>query len=349
MRSPAEQTFLDRIVAGLRRKSVTQASRWATTYRVMGPPYPGQWTFKYHPWLKEMHDSKAEHNVGRKSAQMGFTETVLNLVFYNIDVLSVNCLYVLPALKPDATDFSASRFDPALELSDYLTKLFSDVKNIGHKRAGTTNLYIRGSKSRAGLKSVPVGLIILDEVDEMRQKNIPLALERSAGQLHKQDWMISTPTIPEYGIEKYFSETTKEHFFFSCPHCSKQIELIFPESMIITADNVGDPREHDRRRADDQAWRGWYSLALWRNPRDGLRMQQLRRQPLCETCIANGVRPPNPATVAHHKTPHEGDWQLFVDPDNHASACKPCHDGDLQREEHAARRQRGRGVKSQRF
>jgi 5-methylcytosine-specific restriction protein A len=101
--------------------------------------------------------------------------------------------------------------------------------------------------------------------------------------------------------------------------------------------------EHDRRRADDQPWRGWYSLAIWRNPRDGLRIQQLRRQPLCETCIANGVRPPNPATIAHHKTPHEGDWQLFIDPSNHASACKSCHDSELQSEERRARDDRRRG------
>lgn len=97
-------------------------------------------------------------------------------------------------------------------------------------------------------------------------------------------------------------------------------------------------RDHDRRRADEKLWRGWYSLAIWRHPRDGLRVQQLRRQPLCETCMANGVAPPNAATVVHHKQPHEGDWQLFIDPANHASACKPCHDGELQRDEHRSRR-----------
>jgi phage terminase large subunit GpA-like protein len=138
--------------------------------------------------------SRAESNVGQKAAQMGYTETMLNLTFYNIDILRRDCLYVLPAKTPDAHDFSASRFDPALELSDYLTKLFSDVQNIGHKRAGSVNLYVSGSRSRSGLKSIPAGFLVMDELDEFDQENIPLAMERQSGQKEKQNWKISTPT-----------------------------------------------------------------------------------------------------------------------------------------------------------
>ncbi len=209
------QLIAERISAGLKRKSLTTCSRWSEACRVMGgDSFPGPWTFKYHPWLREMHDSTAEMNVGQKAAQMGYTEWALNTVFYNIDVRNRDVLYVLPAQTPDASDFSAARFDPALELSPHLGKLFSDVKNVGHKRAGSANLYIRGSRSRSGLKSVPVNLIILDEVDEMTQDNIPLALERTAGQVEKQVLMLSTPTISNRGINEYFNLTTQEHFFF---------------------------------------------------------------------------------------------------------------------------------------
>jgi hypothetical protein len=230
----------ERIAAGLKRKSLTSCSRWSQACRVMGRPYPGPWTFRHHPWLREMHDSEAEMNVGQKCAQVGFTETALNRTFFMIDVKGVDCLYVLPAQTPDASDFSAARFDPALELSPHLTKLFSDVKNVGHKRAGTTNLYVRGSKSRSGLKSIPVGFIVLDEVDEMEQDNIPLALERAAGQVEKQVWAISTPTIPKTGINKLFVDTTQEHFFFKCPRCSRKTELVFPQCLEITGEDVND-------------------------------------------------------------------------------------------------------------
>lgn len=188
-----------------------------------------------------MHDSKAELNVGQKSAQMGYTETVLNITFYNIDVKGIDCLYVLPAKTPDASDFSAARFDPALELSSHLSKIFSEVKNVGHKRAGTTNLYIRGSRSRGGLKSIPVGFIVLDELDEMTQENVPLAMERASGQIEKSVWMISTATIDNYGINLHYNQSSQNHFFFICPSCSRYTELVFPESLVITGRDLDDP------------------------------------------------------------------------------------------------------------
>lgn len=233
--------FAERIANGLKRRSLTSPSRYAEAVRVMSRPYPGPWTFRYHPWLKEMHDSQAEMNVGQKATQVGFTETVLNITFFKIDVESTDVLYVLPAKTPDAGDFSASRFDSALELSTHLSGLFSDVKNIGHKRAGSTNLYIRGSRSRAGLKSIPAGLIVLDEVDEMDQDNVSLAFDRASGQKTRQYWLISNPTSDNRGINIYYQQSTQEHFFFPCPKCGRQTELIFPECLEITAESIEDP------------------------------------------------------------------------------------------------------------
>lgn len=234
----------ERIQAGLKRKTLTKCSIWAENCRVMARPFPGPWSFDHHPWLRGLHDSEAEMNIGQKSAQMGYTETALNITFYKIDVLGIDCLYVLPAKTPDASDFSAARFDPALELSPHLSKIFSDVKNIGHKRAGTTNLYIRGSKARSGLKSVPVGFIVLDEVDEMEQDNIPLALERTSGQLEKQVWALSTPTIDNYGINKLYQLSTQEHFMFRCPACGRSTELT-QDCLVITATDLHDPKIKD--------------------------------------------------------------------------------------------------------
>jgi len=120
-----------RIAAGLKRKSIVLPSQWAEQYRVMGKPYPGPWTFYRHPWLRGMHDSDAEFNVGQKAAQMGFTETVLNITFFYIDVHGVDCLYVLPAKTPDASDFSAARFDPAIDLSEHLQTIFRMLRMWG--------------------------------------------------------------------------------------------------------------------------------------------------------------------------------------------------------------------------
>lgn len=235
----------ERVAAGLKRKTITSCSKWAVSYRVMGQPFPGPWEFEHHPWTREMHDCSEELVVGQKAAQMGYTEAVLNKTFYNIDVHGISCLYILPAATPDASDFSTSRFDPALEMSTHLENMFSDVKNIGHKRAGNANLYIRGSRSRSQLKSVPVGFMVFDELDEMVQENISLAFERMSGQVTSQAYLISTPTFEDRGINEYFKRSTQDHFFFKCPHCSRLTELVFPECLVITGDDPHDESIRD--------------------------------------------------------------------------------------------------------
>lgn len=266
------KALAEQIAAGLRRRAVTTCSRWAEKYRVMGgDSYPGPWRFDHHPWLKEMHDSENEVNIGQKSAQMGFTETVLNRVLFSLDVKGMDALYVLPAKTPDASDFSSARFDAALELSEHLSRMFSDTKNVGHKRAGAANLYIRGGRSRGGLKSIPVGLLVLDEVDEMPKENIPLAFQRMSGQLRKEAWLISTPTAPGVGINSRFVDSTQNHFFFRCPSCSRYIEFNFPQDLVITAESHLDPAVENsylqcnlcKSRLEHKAKKEFYQKNQW--------------------------------------------------------------------------------------
>ena len=83
-------------------------------------------------------------------------------------------------------------------------------------------------------------------------------------------------------------------------------------------------REYDERRYAENPWRKWYSNAPWAKAK----RRQLARQPLCEMCEGRGRTVP--ASIVHHRTPHRGDWALFIDADNHASLCKPCHDSTAQ-------------------
>jgi hypothetical protein len=207
----------------------------------MGSPFPGNYSFKYHPWCREISDSNASFNTAMKAAQMGVTEVAINRALYTVDVLRHDVLYVLPT-SINAGDFSKARFSTALLYSPYLKSIFTDTNTVGLKQAGGVNLYIRGSRGDSNLKSLPVSTLILDEVDEMDQKQIWLALERLSGHLEKKVWSISTPTIPKFGIHKLYLQGTQEHWTFQCPHCSKWTELLWPDCVEVIGEHVNDPR-----------------------------------------------------------------------------------------------------------
>ena len=182
----------------------------------MGAPFPGPYTFKYHPWCREIHNSKSAFTVAMKAAQLGITEAGINRAFFTLDQLKRDVLYVFPTTL-NASDFSKARFATALKLSPYLKQLFVDTNTVGLKSTGSNVLYIRGSRGDSNLKSIPVSELVLDEMDEMDTKAIWLALERLSGQIEKHVVAISTPTVPKYGVHKLFLTSTQEHFQFKCP------------------------------------------------------------------------------------------------------------------------------------
>jgi hypothetical protein len=242
-RNSAATSFSSALIKALGQRAAIRADLWAMRYRVMTGSLSGPFTFDYHPWTREMLCSDHPENVGQKAAQMGFTDSVcLNRALYTIAQQRLDVLYILPSQTPDARDFSSGRFDPALQASDYLAELFTDANNVGMKRTATNVLYVRGSRSRSQLKSIPVSLIIMDEVDEFDPEAIRLAEERTSGQLNSQMWQISTPSVPNYGVNALFRRSDQRRFFFPCPHCGKRGELSFPDSLVITADDPNDSK-----------------------------------------------------------------------------------------------------------
>jgi hypothetical protein len=257
----------DQIATGLLRKTAVTCSRWAELYRVIdGQPL----NYRNHPWTRALRDCTRPW-AGPKAAQMGFTEAALDIAFFNID-RGRSVLYLLPKRNPDATDFSKSRFDPAIESSPYLSTLFTDVNNIGHKRAGSASLYIRGSRSKSAVKSIPTPNVIFDEYDEMLMANVQQAHERMSGHESKQWIKFSTPTAPEWGIDEVFNTTNQQHYIFKCPRCGKYTHLDFPDSLVLYTDSILDLKNLRRSHYQCPLCRGalyhenkheWLSTSEW--------------------------------------------------------------------------------------
>lgn len=219
---------------------LTSTSRWASKYIQLGNPFPGPLSYSHHPWMREMLDAQAEVCVGQKAAQLGYSTYSIAVALKTI-ADGRNVLYLLPTRTPDASDFSISRFDKIIESSAYLSNLFHRNKSVGIKRADQGVVYIRGMNSASALKSVDVSLLVFDEVDEMPEGKIPLAQQRLAGQLVKRSIYISTPTVPDFGINKLLKDSTESHFFFKCPGCSRLIELTWPENFELCGESHTDP------------------------------------------------------------------------------------------------------------
>jgi len=153
-----------------RRRERPTLLEWTEKYRrIEGRPF----TLESYPFMRAIYEDTSPVKALMKAAQVSATEYAINCMFWALDAWGMDVLYLL-ATGEDASDFSAGRMNPAIEESDRLSDLFTDVQNVGHKRAGNRSVYVRGSRRRTGLKSIPVDLLIIDEYDEMVQTLVEL-------------------------------------------------------------------------------------------------------------------------------------------------------------------------------
>jgi len=235
----------DRVRKQLIDSSLNTCTRWCEHRIHMPHPFDGPMTFDRFPWQKEILNIEEGIVTVKKAAQIGFSVAGLARALYVVGEKVQDVLYVLPT-QGLAGDFSKGRLDALVDLSPHLNDMFIKTNSVGLKvTKSRANLYIRGSVSSRGLVSVPVSSAIIDEYDRCAENTYDLVTERLSGQLTKYLFSLSTPTLPEFGIDKQFKAGSQEEFFFPCPSCSKHITLRWPDNVVITGEYLA--LQEDRR------------------------------------------------------------------------------------------------------
>ena len=196
-----------------------------------------------HEYQLEPMQSVAQKRVAKKGAQLGWTELeVLRTLHGQIHGhYPSGVLYLFPT-SDDVSDFAKARFNPLIAdnysaIGQYVKS--TDSTNI--KRIGTGMLYLRGARSTqkvegikkdaSKLRSIPVDAVKFDEVDLMDPDMIQMALERFSHSDVQEEAYLSTPTIPDFGIDKLYQESDRRVWMIECPACGRDccLELDFPE------------------------------------------------------------------------------------------------------------------------
>jgi hypothetical protein len=210
---------------------------WVKGITLDGKPF----TYDRHEYLIEPYKDNHPHQVEQKAAQMGLTSKAMLRVAYGARYGGYRgILYLFPS-KSDVTDFSKGRIDPLIdENPDTIGKWLKDTDAANIKRIWNAFLYLRGMKSRVGLKSIPVDFVVFDELDEAPQNAIEMALERMAHSEFKEILKLSNPTLPDYGIDKAFQETDQLYWLLRCEKCGDYtcLEDTFPDCLLEFNGNV---------------------------------------------------------------------------------------------------------------
>ena len=197
--------------------------------------------YEKHEYLIEPYQDNHPHQVEMKAAQLGLTSKAMLRVAYGARYGGYRgILYLFPS-KSDVTDFSKGRIDPLIdENPDTIGKWIRDTDAANIKRIWNAFLYLRGMKSRVGLKSIPIDFTVFDELDEAPQNAVDMAMERMGHSEFKETLKLSNPTMVDYGIDAAFQETDQRYWLLKCDKCVEYtcLEDTFPDCLITVNGRV---------------------------------------------------------------------------------------------------------------
>lgn len=220
-------------------------SDWADSYRFLSAEdsaEPGKWRTDraeyQRGWMDAVTDPAVEQVVVMKSAQVGWTASLGNILGYFVDYDPAPILVLMPTLDMGA-DWSKNRFMPMVRDTPALTAKMSNAARDGdntifHKLFPGGYMAISGANSPASLASRPIRIVLADEVDRYAvsagEEGDPLSLayKRTATFWNRKKLAGGTPTVAGHSrIEKLFEASDRRFFHVPCPHCAHEQRLVW--------------------------------------------------------------------------------------------------------------------------
>ncbi|UCV26782.1 phage terminase large subunit family protein [Ferribacterium limneticum] len=214
-----------------------------------------KFSFKDHEYQEKILRDNSQEKVVKKAAQMGLSEIFARLALAkSVLVNGFSTIYTLPAATA-AQNFMKTRIDPVIDSSEYLRDAVSgDIDNSSMKQFGDSFLYLKGAQVDRQAISVPADLLINDEVDNSSQEVMTLYESRLNHSSYAEKIKLSTPSIPDFGIDLLFKESRQHFNLCKCNHCGHWFFPQYYENVVIPDFNrdldritKGDFRSHSFR------------------------------------------------------------------------------------------------------
>lgn len=215
--SESFKRHLGRLKSALAAHGHETICEFITTHTYLrGVPF----SFDGHEYQERILRDKSQEIVIKKPAQIGISEISARLALAkSVLVNGWSTIYTLPSATA-AQNFMKTRVDPIIASSPYLKELVSsDNDNSGVKQFGDSFLYLRGAQVDRQAISVPADLLITDEIDNSSQDVVTLYESRLQHSKYAMKVKLSTPTIPDFGIDLLFKESRRHYNFVKCQCC----------------------------------------------------------------------------------------------------------------------------------
>jgi hypothetical protein len=234
-----EQLYLDQLESQLlNSKRFGSFSHWIEKHTwINGKRY----SFSLRKALQTIADDPAFELVGIKPTQVGFTELIVRIACASCAVLPYfNVMATWPTLWETMRNVK-SRVDPVIGQSPTLSSLVAKANDSStFKMVGSSKMTFSGAQGKP-LISVPVDLMIHDEVDFSHPESLASGLSRLEGSEYVDPAtgnkgirrLFSTPTVTGTGVDDLYTQSTRHKYLAKHSACGTWLSPSFLHDCVV--------------------------------------------------------------------------------------------------------------------
>ena len=228
-----EAQHIERLHAGLSVGDTSLEDWILRNIRLKGKSF----SFKEHEYQQAILADKHNKIVVKKCSQIGASELNISraLAFVNL-YPGVKLSYVLPSAK-FAQKFVKMRFDPVIAASPNLkSRLERGSDSSELKQFGDSFLMSQGASasSKTNVLAIDLDALVVDELDGAEDVDvINQLISRLTHSNHKNEFYLSTPTVPGYGISDRYDRSKRHVLFQKCSRCNHWFQPDYYEHVFL--------------------------------------------------------------------------------------------------------------------
>ncbi len=210
------------------KKGETDPVVWAV--RNISLPKNIPWSFEERLWQIPILEDEHSKIVVKKSVQRGLTTIILAKVWHHQNYHSCTAMYTFPR-RDDITDFVSGTLNPIIQNSPHLKSIIFETDSTRLKRfhaeykGKSIDSFFHLMEASVEPRMIPVDILINDEIDRSDQNYLEIFKGRLEASSDPRHYQFSTPTMPGFGIDKAYENTTQNEWTVKCQACNEYQNL----------------------------------------------------------------------------------------------------------------------------
>ena len=148
----------------------------------------------------------------RKGSQIGASTMEILRAFHAARFWGINQIYTLPTVD-DVSEFVKSKVNRLVKVNTCILEGVSgkDVDSIEQKQIGKSFLFFKGTYTEKEAIMLTSDRNIHDELDKSKPEVVRDYTSRMGYSKIRSQHFFSTPTTPDFGVDKIFEQSDQKH------------------------------------------------------------------------------------------------------------------------------------------